>query len=363
MTRNSSPEPDADAPRPDRIGLAEIATRAGVSEATVSRVLNRKYGVSPRTRDTVEQAMAELGFQRRTQGDHIAILTPNITNPLFAELCERIEERLAPHGLRTLVCPVFPGTDQEMLYVDSLLRIGVAGAIFLSSSNTIKSSDRTPYRVLQERGVPFVCMNGGFDDVAAPVFSTDDFLAAELAVDHLVILGHTRIGMAAGPAGNTPADRRVEGFLAAARRRDLSSQDVPVVRVSYSAEGGQRAAEQLLDRGVTALVAGSDEMALGIVRTVKRRGLTTPVDVSVVGYDDSRLLEFVDPPLTTVRQPVLRLASEIARAVVALVSGRDTEVGEMFFDPELVVRASTSTAPGTEVRSVETDSVAWRRAR
>ncbi|WP_265520811.1 LacI family DNA-binding transcriptional regulator [Oerskovia flava] len=352
MAASNPAQPDPDATRADRIGLAEIASRAGVSEATVSRVLNRKYGVSPRTRETVEQAMNELGVQRRSRGDHVAILTPNITNPLFAELCERIEERLARHGLRTLVCPVFPGTDQEMVYVESLLRIGVAGAIFLSSSNTIKSSDRTPYRLLQERGVPFVCMNGGFDDVSAPVFSTDDLLAAELAVDHVVTLGHTRIGMAAGPEGNTPADRRVEGFLRATARRGMPKKDVPFVRTSYSAEGGQRAAEQFLAQGVTALVASSDEMALGMMRAVKRQGLTTPTDVSVVGYDDSRLLEYVDPPLTTVRQPVQRLATEIARAVTALVDGREVEVGEMFFDPELVVRASTSTAPGTAVQMV-----------
>ncbi|GAA2774309.1 substrate-binding domain-containing protein [Streptomyces showdoensis] len=160
--------------------------------------------------------------------------------------------------------------------------------------------------------MPYVGINGEFaDGVPAPVFSTDDALAAELAVDHLHRLGHRRIGMASGPSGNRPADRRVRGFVAAMARRGIDDAERWVVRQSYSVEGGQSAATSLVGLGATGIVAASDFMALGAVRGIRRLGLSVPGDVSVVGYDGSTVTEFTDPALTTVRQPADRLALEV----------------------------------------------------
>ncbi|MFF4301984.1 LacI family DNA-binding transcriptional regulator [Streptomyces sp. NPDC001601] len=326
-----------------KVGITEVAGRAGVSEATVSRVINRRQGVSRRTREAVEQAMADLGYERQTQGQLVAVVTELVSNPFFADVCERIESTLAPHGLKTVVCPCFAGGVQELDYLTSLAERGVAAVVFLSASNTIEGADPQAYELLRSRRIPFVGVNGQFEGGGeAPVFSTDDLLAAELAVDHLFRLGHRRIGMASGPVGNRPADRRVRGFVDALGRRGIGDAGQWVVRQSYTVEGGQSAAVALLARGATAIVAASDYMALGAIRGARRQGCEVPGDVSVVGYDGSMIMDFVDPPLTTVRQPADRLAAEAARSVLALLAHRDVPVGELLFDPELVIRASTA---------------------
>lgn len=330
-----------------KVGITDVAARAQVSEATVSRVVNRRQGVSRKTRDAVEQAMAELGYERTTQGQLVAVITDHVSNPFFADVAERIESALAPHGLKTVLCPAFAGGVQEFDFVSSLVDKGMAAVVFLSASNTVEGADTEAYEVLRQRRVPYVGVNGEFaDGVAAPVFSTDDLLAAELAVDHLYRLGHRRIGMASGPAGNRPADRRVQGFLAAMARRGIEDAERWVIRQSYTVEGGQAAVAPLLELGATSIVAASDWMALGAIRGVRRLGRSVPEDVSVVGYDGTGVTEFTDPPLTTVRQPADRLALEVGRSVLALVGNRDVPTGELLFDPELVIRASTAPAPG-----------------
>lgn len=329
-----------------KVGIVEVAARAGVSEATVSRVINRRQGVAKKTRDAVEHAMGELGYERPVQGQLVAVLTEHVSNPFFADVAERIEAALAPHGLKTVLCPAFPGGVQEPEYISSIVDKGIAAVVFLSSSNTVAGADVETYAMLRARRIPYIGINGVFaDGVPVPVYSTDDALAAELAVDHLHRLGHRAIGMASGPVGNHPADRRVRGFLAAMAQRGIADAERLVIRQSYTIEGGQAAAQTLLGLGATAVVAASDYMALGAVRGIRRQGRAVPEDVSVVGYDGAMITEFVDPPLTTVRQPAERLASEVGRSVLALVSNRDVPVGELLFDPELVVRLSTGPAP------------------
>ncbi|MGP3980444.1 LacI family DNA-binding transcriptional regulator [Streptomyces sp. KR80] len=330
-----------------KVGITEVALRAQVSEATVSRVINRRQGVSRKTREAVERAMAEVGYERPTHGQLVAVVTEFVSNPFFADVAERIESALAPHGLKTVLCPAFPGGVQEREFITSLVDKGVAAVVFLSASNTIDGADTETYEMLRARRIPYVGINGEFaDGRPAPVFSTDDLLAAELAVDHLHRLGHRRIGMASGPTGNHPADKRVQGFLHAMEKRGIEDPGRWVIRQAYTVEGGQAAATTLLGLGVTAIVAASDYMALGAIRGIRRQGYSVPDDVSVVGYDGSRITEFLDPPLTTVRQPSDRLAAEVGRSVLALVANREVPVGELLFDPELVIRSTTAPPPG-----------------
>ncbi|MDN4614140.1 LacI family DNA-binding transcriptional regulator [Leifsonia sp. F6_8S_P_1B] len=325
--------------------LAQVAQLAEVSEATVSRVLNRKYGVSPATRQAVEEALREVGYERPMNNELVLMLTPNLLNPIFAQQADKIESELSPHGLKSIICQVYPGTPQERDYVEALIDSGVAAIVFLSASNTLLKADHRVVQLIASRGIPFVSINGGFPETVAPVVSTDDWRAAEIAVAHLHDLGHRRIGMLAGPVDNIPADRRVDGFIQAMERRGIDDPEQFVARKHFNFEGGQQAASALLALGVTGLVASSDEMALGAYRAVARAGLSVPHDVSVIGYDDSALLDFTAPPLTTVRQQTERIAENVGRIVTSLIAQRPVGTDEILIDPELHLRGSTAIPP------------------
>jgi alanine racemase len=298
--------------------------------------------VSAATRQAVEDALREVGYERPLNSELVLLLTPNLKNPIFAQQAERIENELSPHGLKTVVCPVYPGSVQEREYVEALIDSGVAAIVFMSSSNTLRNADHRVVQLVAGRGIPYVSINGGFPEDDAPVVSTDDWQAADLAVGHLHALGHRRIGLIAGPVGNIPADRRVEGFVQAMDRRGLSDADDLVVRHHFNFDGGRQAGAALLAAGVTGIVASSDEMALGAYRAVERAGLSVPGDVSVIGYDDSPLLDYTAPPLTTVRQATERIAENVGRLVTSMIQNRQVSSEEILVEPDIRLRGSTA---------------------
>jgi LacI family repressor for deo operon, udp, cdd, tsx, nupC, and nupG len=330
-----------------RVGISDVAEAAGVSQATVSRVVNNRGVVAPDTRKSVEDAMRQVGYSRASASNVVLLVTPGLLDPFFASMAERIAAALGPRGMRAVVCSTPGGSVQEFEFVSAMADLGVIGVVFVSSSNTLENTDQSVPRFLEGRKIPFLCINGVFAEVPSPTLSTNDELASEIAVEHLWQLGHRDIALIAGPVGNRPSDRRVRGF-----RRALARRGKPTARVihhEYSVEGGSAAATQLLDsdagRGVTAIVAASDEIALGAIRAARRLGRSVPGDLSIVGYDDAHPLEFMDPPLTTVRQPIERLAQAVVPLLSRLINGRAVENVELLFEPELVQRASTAPAP------------------
>ncbi|GAA1256779.1 LacI family DNA-binding transcriptional regulator [Kitasatospora nipponensis] len=329
--------------------LSDIAAQAGVSEATVSRVLNGKAGVSATTRQTVLAALDVLGYERPTRlrqrsAGLIGLITPELSNPIFPALAQVIEQVLSRHGYTPVLCTQTPGGSTEDELVEMLVERGVAGIVFVSGLHADSTADHDRYAKLTGRQVPFVLINGYSEKIAAPFISPDDRAAMWMAVQHLAELGHERIGLAVGQRRYVPVLRKIEGFTAAMRSvLGKSAEEVEqlVHHSLFSVEGGHAAAGVLLDRGCTAIVCGSDLMALGAIRAVRQRGLTVPGDVSVVGFDDSPLIAFTEPPLTTVRQPVEAMATAAVDALLEEVAGQSAQRGEFMFQPELVMRGST----------------------
>jgi len=218
----------------------------------------------------------------------------------------------------------------------------VAGIIYVSGLHADTTADPERYRRLRDRGLPIVLVNGFHEGIDAPFISNDDVASMELALTHLVQLGHKQIGLAIGPDRFVPVIRKVQGFRASMKAL-LGRDDVDelVERTMFSVEGGDTAAARLIERGCTAVVCGSDLMALGAIRAARRAGLQVPDDVSVVGYDDSPLIAFTDPPLTTVRQSVQAMSEAAVRALLDEIAGEPAPRAEFVFRPELVVRSST----------------------
>lgn len=334
-----------------RARLSDIASQAGVSEATVSRVLNGKPGVAESTRQAVLTALDVLGYERplrlkQRSAGLVGLVVPELENPIFPAMVQAVEAGLARHGYTTVICPQTPGGLHEDEYIEMLLERGVSGIIFVSGLHADSTANPARYQALRQRGLPIVLVNGFIEGVDAPFISNDDVASMELAVAHLVSLGHRRIGLAVGPSRFVPVVRKITGFADALRRRLGVDDPRAWIECSvFSVEGGAMAADRLVERGATALICGSDLMALGAIRAVRSRGLQVPADVSVVGYDDSLLVAFTDPPLTTVRQSVQPMGAAAVRALLDEIDGLAAPRAEYVFRPELVVRASTGAAP------------------
>lgn len=330
-----------------RTRLKDLAEQAGVSTATVSRVLNGKAGVSSSTRKAVLAALDVLGYERpeklrqRSEG-LIGLIVPELTNPVFPALAQTIENALSEHGFTPLLCTQSPGGTTEDEYVEILLEHRVDGILFVSGRHADTTASGERYHRLRSRGMPIVLVNGHNPEIDAPSVSTDDTVALELAYRHLVSLGHERIGLAIGPDRYTPARRKLEAFRRAVLARDTSADpDEHIVSTLFTVEGGRAAGGALIDTGHTAIICASDLMALGAIRAAHARGLTVPGDVSIVGFDDSPLIAFTDPPLTTIRQPVEGMGQAAVTALVAEISGSKVPRTELLFHPELIVRGST----------------------
>jgi DNA-binding LacI/PurR family transcriptional regulator len=329
--------------------LADVAQKVGVSEATVSRVLHGKAGVSDSTREAVLRALDVLGYERPTQlrGNRarlVGLVLPELQNPIFPALAEVIGGALAQRGFTPVLCTRTAGGLSEADYVELLLDQHASGVVFAGGHFAELASPHEHYRLLHARGIPAVLVNAAVDNLDFPCVATDDMTAAGQAFRHLASLGHERIGLVVGPEDHMPSRSKLASFADHVQRAGLTV--APVEHTLFSIEGGQAAATRMLRQRVTGIICGSDVLALGAIRAVRRAGLRVPGDVSVVGYDDSWLLNCTDPPLTTVRQPI----ESMGKAAVALLVNQMESVSAhpetLLFEPELVVRGSTGPAPG-----------------
>lgn len=326
-----------------RIKMSDVAAHAGVSTATVSRVLAGKPGVKDSTRQLVLQVLDQLGYERTTtpslRSGPVAILIPELSNPGFATFVEELDILLSAADLPSIVLPAGSTGTSEIQHLDRLQDMPVSAVISVSGTPADIHADNTRYRRLFDAGIPTVFLNGYAPELRGPFFSCSDADSIDQAVTHLRSLGHQRIGLATGPNRYMPSLRKVAEFTKLGFDRNTD-----VATTMFTAEGGQSAASRLLDAGNTAIICGSDVMALGAIREVRARGLSVPGDISIIGFDDSPLMAFTDPPLTTVRQPVRAMCDAAVTALTALLDGEDPGAHELLFPPDLIIRQTTGPA-------------------
>ncbi|MBD5784979.1 LacI family DNA-binding transcriptional regulator [Cellulosimicrobium terreum] len=345
-------------PRPSdpRPTLETVAAVAGVSRATVSRVINAVPTVYPQIVAAVERAIEETGYvpnlaarslvTRRTGAVALVVSEPTerhspspflerlFTDPYVGRVTEGAQRVLRPRGIHLAILPADPPAhDQVVGYV----RQGhVDGVLLISSS----SRDPLPAR-LAALPLPVVLstrIDGLPDDV--PAVDLDQAAGGRLAAEHLVARGRTRLATVSGPADVPFARERLDGFLAAARAAGVA--DAVVVEGDLTRAGGESAARELLAAlpDVDGVFAASDLMADGASTVLQESGRRVPQDVAVVGFDDSTVAVHAHPHLTTVRQPVEDMASEMARLLLAQLDRAEDEEPPRTFTPTLVVRDS-----------------------
>lgn len=331
-----------------RTRMTDIAAHAGVSTATVSRVVNGTGPVSDETRHRVLVAIDTLGYERPVSESSgstplIGVITPELVNPIFAMFAHSMQAEISRSGGIPLICSQTPGGTSEDDYVEMLVARGAAGIVFVSGRHADYRADISRYTRLAERGLPFVTVNGAREEIAAPDFSTGDGLGIRVAVHHLHELGHTRIALLGGQTHIVPAARKVDAFRAV-MAEEFGVGDPIVVETFYTYEAAASATRALVERGVTAIVTGSDLQALGVIRTLHSTGLAVPDDVSVIGFDDSMLMAHLEPPLTTIRQPVSAITTAAVQALTSSIRDGERRTGAFVYTPDLIVRGSTGHA-------------------
>lgn len=343
--------------RPARpVTLEDVARTAGVSRATVSRVVNGAPTVDPVLRRKVEEAVEATGYvpnqaarslvTQRT--DSMALVVSErerrqveapfvgrmFTDPHFGRVVGGLLDVLRPAGVQMVLMLVDDDTSRRQLL--SYLRQGhVDGAVLVSSH----ASDPLP-RLLAETGLPAVLAGRPAETVPLPYVEVDQRVGARMAVDRLVAGGRRRIGTIAGPQDMPAAQERLEGFREALAAHGIT--DAPWVEADFTRVGGAEAMRRLLSQhpGLDGVFVASDLMAQGALQALLRAGRVLPRDVAVVGFDDSEAARSCEPALTTVRQPVEEMAAEMARLLLSRIKQPGEAPLSMVFRPVLVERAS-----------------------
>lgn len=332
--------------------INDVAKLAGVSTATVSRVLNDYAHVSPAVLDKVMGAIDQLGYEpnqmaknlRTLKTSRLIVTVPNIANAFFAHIIRGVEEAALAAGYTVLLGDVGFHGDSEDAYAGLLRRKEADGMIFLGHTLPVSLSD-----LVAKKGASAPIVNGCefSDSLSVSSVHIDNALAARQIMDHLYDLGHRRIGVITGDLRSPISRDRLQGVTASADQHGRSN-DLTILTGDYSIECGAEITGQLLAqiKRPTAIFCFSDDMAFGALHAIRAAGLTCPADISVAGFDDVHLSRFSAPSLTTVRQPMHEIGRKTVELLLGIIDSGVTKRVNITLDHELVFRESTA-APRT----------------
>jgi DNA-binding LacI/PurR family transcriptional regulator len=326
--------------------MRDIARIAGVSSATVSRVINGLSSVRPETAERVQRVIDELKFipngsattLKYGRSNTYGLIVPDITNPFFPEFIQSFEGIISATNYNMLVATTESKSLRMRKTIHRMLVSQVEGIALLASE-----IETVPIESVMNSRVPLVTMDrrvvgDGLSDVCV-----DSTGGMREAVKHLFKLGHRKIGYIGGSAGPTISDHRLHSFLLAMGSAGLPAEPQFLRLGNYRISGGESAmAELLLPRNrPTAIITANDLTAIGALRIIHRQGLTVPGDFSIVGFDDIELSDIVHPPLTTLRLPRLELARKFVDALEAFAPDAHRAGKQYRVETSLVVRSST----------------------
>ncbi|MCR2784851.1 MULTISPECIES: LacI family DNA-binding transcriptional regulator [unclassified Microbacterium] len=326
-----------------RVTLAAIATEAGVSLATMSKVLNGRTDVSPSTRARLEEHLKRHGYTRRgssQRADAIELVFHELEASWSMEVIEGVEDVAHAAGISVVLTVSGDRHTPSSDWVDGVLRRRPVGVVLVFSD-----LPRPQREKLRSRGVPFAIVDPAGDPAPdVPSVGSANWSGGLAATRHLIDLGHRRIAAITGPEDMMCSLARLDGYRSAMNTAGLPIDPAWIRFGDFHPGGGERHARDLLagaDRP-TAVFAGSDLQALGVIAAATAAGLSVPGDLSVVGYDDIALARWLSPQLTTVHQPLRRMGEEAARIVLRLAAGEKVDALRMDLASHLVVRGSTA---------------------
>ncbi|MCW0136729.1 DNA-binding transcriptional regulator CytR [Escherichia coli] len=330
--------------------MKDVALKAKVSTATVSRALMNPDKVSQATRNRVEKAAREVGYLpqpmgrnvKRNESRTILVIVPDICDPFFSEIIRGIGSYGGKSRISGADWRLCASKSAGKTFIDLIITKQIDGMLLLGSRLPFDAS------IEEQRNLPPMVMANEFaPELELPTVHIDNLTAAFDAVNYLYEQGHKRIGCIAGPEEMPLCHYRLQGYVQALRRCGIMVDPQYIARGDFTFEAGSRAMQQLLDlpQPPTAVFCHSDVMALGALSQAKRQGLKVPEDLSIIGFDNIDLTQFCDPPLTTIAQPRYEIGREAMLLLLDQMQGQHVGSGSRLMDCELIIRGSTRALP------------------
>ena len=328
--------------------LQEVARRAKVSIATVSRVLNKSKKVVPETRAIVEQALRDLEYRpsrvaRRLRmkdgrAHLVGLIIPDIQNPFYAEIARGVEDAAYAAEYALLLCNSDESSEKEQFYLDVMRSESVDGVV-------LPPFDETDAAVaaIMKTGMPVVCVDRSLSKEKTDLVEVDNYRGAFEAVTHLIERGHKSIGLIEGRIQVSTNRERRRGYLDALAEAGIPIRKDLMREGDFRQESGRLLAGQLLDlkRPPTALFALNNLMTIGALGAIHQRSLKVPDDIAIVGFDDLPFAEALNPPLTVVRQPAYEVGRQAMELLLKRIMEPTRSTVTMRLLPQLIVRRST----------------------
>lgn len=345
------------------VRMRDVAESAGVSTATVSLALAGDPRISPSTRDRVLGVARELGYRPhagarslRTDATRaLGLVVGDVANPFFGELAAAVEREAARRGHTVVLCNADEETEQQDRYLESLLGERKVDGVMIVAASSLSPSLISALHsgarlVFVDRPVTGEHRSKDVRDLLkrCPLVRADGSTAIREATRHLLELGHKRFAAITGPLSTAVSRERRDMFVTALLEGGIEARDIHVAEGDFRQASAETAMAHLLalQRRPTAVFASDNLMALGCLRGARRAGLTVPDDVSIVGYDDAPWFELLDPPLSTIAQPVAEIGQAAVTALIDVIADRSPTCTE--FPCRYLSRASTGPAPPTD---------------
>jgi LacI family transcriptional regulator len=329
-----------------RVTISVIAQEAGVSVPTVSRVVNGRSDVAPQTRQRIEALLRQYGYEprgkraRATEARLIDLVFNDLDSPWAVEIIRGVEDVAHAAGVGAVVSTIHRKAEPARQWLQNLRARASDGVILVNSM-----LESPLLAELRRLSVPLVVVDPvGAPAFDAPAIGATNWAGGLSAAEHLLSLGHRRIGVVTGPRDLLCSQARLDGYRAALTAAGAQLDDELLYEGDFYHESGFKSGRAMLESAQppTAIVASSDQMALGVYEAVRQQGLRVPDDVSVVGFDDLPEVQWSSPPLTTVRQPLAEMGALAARTVLRLAAGDEIESPRVELATTLVTRESTT---------------------
>jgi len=329
-----------------RVTLHDVAAQAGVSHQTVSRVINNSDRVRPETRLKVEDVIEELGYSPnaiarsmvRGNTHTLGCISPNLTDTVFNKIIESAQAEARRQGFFVLIGTA-PSEDEVKSLLDELLNRRVDGLMILNP----RSDNR--YKLLQplmEIGIPIIYLKNTPGDEQVSSVICDDKKGGYIATKYLLDLGHTKIAIILGPENEECTSDRLEGYQKALGEQGITLDEDLIVKGNWSPQSGRDAAAKLIGskKEFSAIFSQNDRMAAGAIRNLVEAGYRVPEDFSVIGYDNISLATLIDPPLTTIQQPLIEFGEQAAKIIIDLIKDGNNNTIQVSLNPKLIERKS-----------------------